>query len=138
MSRLRDITHRQVGRRGASLLFFGTLDLVYAWAMYTNDPAAAVTNSTYRWIDTIAPLDVWAVVWAVVGLVCLYHAFHHYDRFGFIAAIGIKVVWGLLCLAGVAYGEVSVGSVGIWLGLAGLVWIISGWREPIDYGDDAV
>jgi hypothetical protein len=62
--------------------------------------------------------------------VCLFHALHWYDRYGFIAAIGIKVVWAILSFAGWLMADVTLGSVAIWLGLAGLVWIISGWPEP--------
>lgn len=119
--------HYRLGRRGESLLFFGGLDLVYAWSLLTAPPGA---NPTYDFFATVAPRDAWAVLWCVVGVICIYHALQRYDRFGFVAAIGIKVLWGLISAVGCVTAGVSVGSVGIWLGLAGLVWRISGWAEP--------
>lgn len=127
-----------VGRRGDCLLFFGGLDLVYAWAMWTARPLAIETNSTYQWVSALAPLRSWAVLWACVGVICIWHAFRHYDRFGFVAAIGIKMAWGLTCLIGWSLDDVSLGSVAIWLGLAGLVWRISGWAEPDPFREDEV
>jgi hypothetical protein len=126
------VTHRRLGRRGECLMFFGVLDLVYAWSMFFATPTVLMGNSTYRWVGSIAPLQAWAMLWALVGLICIYHAFQQFDRFGFIAAIGIKVVWGVLSLGGWLVDDVSLGAVGIWLGLAGLVWRISGWRECED------
>lgn len=128
--------HAHLGRRGECLVFFGSLDLVYAWSMFTADSRLIQSNATFHWVSGIAPMSAWAVLWTVVGAICLYHAFQQYDRFGFIAAVGIKVVWGLISLGGCATDNVSVGSVGIWLGLAGLVWRISGWREPEPGSDD--
>lgn len=120
--------HERLGHRGECLLFFGGLDLVYAWSMLTSDPNM---NATYRWFNSIGPgLDAWAALWAFVGVTCIYHAFHRYDRFGFAAAIGIKMIWGLFSAIGTTAG-ITFGSVGIWLGLAGLVWRISGWAETM-------
>jgi hypothetical protein len=95
----------------------------------------------YRWVNEVWSLSAWAALWASVGAVCVYHALHHYDRFGFVAAIGIKVIWGFLALAGWVTEGVTLGSVGIWFGLAGLVWVISGWPDPappeaVDSGED--
>jgi hypothetical protein len=129
---------QRIGRRGDCLLFFGSLDLVYAWGMFTATAEAKGRNGTFLWVEEIIPLDVWAAVWMTVGVICVVEAFQRFDRVGFIAAIGIKVVWGAILFGGWAadvfgwidYSTVTVGSVGIWLGLAGLVWRISGWAEP--------
>jgi hypothetical protein len=120
-----------VGRRGGSLLLFGVLDLIYAWLMYSATPARVAGSPVYRWFAEVFPgLGGWATLWAAVGVICIYHAFHHYDRFGFVAAIGIKVVWALLSLAGWIMSDLSAVWAPIWFGLAGLVWIIAGWPEP--------
>lgn len=130
--------HSHLGRRGECLLFFGALDLVYAWSMFFASPSARASNTTYVWVAAIAPLQAWAMLWALVGVICLYHAFQRYDRFGFIAAIGIKMIWGVVTLGGWLLEDVTLGSVGIWFGLAGLVWRISGWRECDDDREDEV
>lgn len=119
-----------IGYRGDSLIFFGTLDLVYAWSLYSASRSPQPLTVLNAWMATILPLPAWAMAWAVVGLVCLYHAFRHYDRFGFVAAISVKMLWGLLALWGTLMADVSPGAPAIWLGLAGLVWRISGWPEP--------
>jgi len=121
---------RRVGFRGSVLLFLGELDLVYGWTLAFPSAASAVSPLN-RYFCTMLPLRAWAVLWAGVGLICIYHAFHRYDRFGFIAAIAIKVLWGSLALIGVWYSDVSIASPAIWLSLAGLVWRVSGWAEPL-------
>ncbi len=126
---------RIVGRRGRCLLFFGGLDVVYAWSLYF--PVRPLTP-TYRWFREIMPLQNWALVWLVVGVLCLWYAFQHYDRPAFVAAIGIKVVWGVLSIAGWVLDDLTVLFGAIWLGLAGLVWTIAGWSEPEEHGQDAV
>ena len=126
---------RHLGRRGASLLYFAGLDVLYGWAVF-NAASGIGQTATFEWFATIAPLQAWAGVWWAVAAICLYHAFQHHDRFGFIAAIGIKLLWGGGCVVGWLSADVPVSSVGIWLGLAGLVWIISGWPDPDDNGED--
>lgn len=129
---------RRVGRRGSALLFFGVLDLVYAWGLAWPDPQSRATPSL-MFVNTVLPLAAWAVLWGFVGLACVYHAFHRYDAFGFRCAIGIKMIWGGVSFIGWALAGVPRGYVtaAIWYGLAGLVWIIAGWREPEPHGDDA-
>jgi hypothetical protein len=124
-----------LGRRGDCLLVFGGLDLVYGWSLYVADASVIDGNATYRWFATIMPLSAWAMMWWLVGLTCFWHAFRRYDRYGYVAAIGIKMIWGTIAWIGALQDGVSVGAVAVWLGLAGLVWRISGWRES-DLGDD--
>ncbi|MET8050539.1 hypothetical protein ABZU75_23365 [Streptosporangium sp. NPDC005286] len=116
----------RVGRRGAALLFFALLDLVFAqglvWA-----PAETRSSSTYAFLSTILPLWAWAIPWAAVGLVCLVYAFAREDRPAFIAASGLKVGWAALHLAGWLVGEIPRGylAAAIWLGFAGFVQVIA-------------
>jgi hypothetical protein len=133
VSRVRAWLHRlniRIGLRGSVLLFFGELDLVYAYVLAFPSERTASTP-IYQYFGSLAPLPAWGLLWATVGLICIYHAFHRYDRFGFVAAIAIKVLWGLLSLLGVWFADVSISSVAIWLSLAGLVWRLSGVTEPI-------
>jgi hypothetical protein len=67
----------------------------------------------------------------MVGLVCLVQAFMLTDRFAFAAASLLKVAWGTVYLLGWVLGQSPRGYVSavIWLGFAGWLAIISGWRE---------
>ncbi len=132
LSTVRAALRGRIGRRGAALLFFAMLDVLYAGSMATAQDSGLPLNATYSWFGEVLPLTAWALLWLSVGLICAYHAFRHYDRFGFVAAIGIKVVWAILSFTGWLVDDVTLGSVAIWLGLAGLVWVISGWAEPPD------
>lgn len=120
-----------VGRRGRFLLFFGGLDLVYAFSLIAPD-ARTRSAPLFLWLTEIAPLWVWAAAWGVVGMACLWQAFCRRDAIGFAAAIGLKICWGVVCLGGWLFGDVDRGyvSAGIWLGLAYVVSVVAGWAEP--------
>jgi hypothetical protein len=128
--------HRQLGLRGECLAILGVADFAYAWSLFTANPEIVATNGTYRWVIEIAPLDFWGALWLLAGVACLAYSVQRYDRVGFMAAIGIKVLWGTLTLGGAIFDRVSVGFVGLLFALAGLVWRISVWREPADDSDD--
>lgn len=119
----------RVGRRGAALLFFALLDLVYACALLT---AARPLTTFYAWMDEILPLAAWAACWAAVGVVCLVFAFVRRDTTAFMAAVAIKVGWGLPALLGWIHGDVPLGylSAVIWLGFAAFVYLIAGGIPP--------
>lgn len=130
---VRAARHR-VGRRGASLLFFAELDLIYGYALAF--PPTSGLSVTNRFFASLLPLDFWAGLWTATGLVCLVCAFRRYDRPAFMAAIALKVLWGGFALIGVWFADVPVASGAVWISLAGLVWILSGWREAGQDADD--
>ncbi len=120
----------RVGRRGASLLFFALLDFVYAFSLLA--PTGEVArSSTFTFLEHIAPLWFFGIMWAAAGVFCAVNAFRRVDWSGFVAAISIKVIWGLLYV-GAAFAGLPRAYVGaaIWLCLAGWVAIISSWPEP--------
>lgn len=120
----------RIGRRGASLLFFALLDIIYCISLLF-PPKEAQTNPTFVFIKSVAPLGLWAALWAAAGILCLRDAFRASDKVGFAAAIAIKVLWGLLFIAGMfLHVERAYVSATIWLCLAGWVAIISSWPEP--------
>lgn len=123
-----------IGRRGRVLLFFGALDLVYAFSLSAPD-AETRRSSFFVWLASIAPLWVWAIAWAGVGVVCVWQAFCRRDRAGYAAATCLYVFWGLACLGGWLFGGVDRGYVSsvIWLGLAYLIArVLAPWPEPGD------
>jgi hypothetical protein len=120
---------RRIGRRGAALLFFTLLDLVYAYALLT---APRPLTPFYAWMDRIMPLPVWAGCWAAVGLICLAFAFAVRDTAAFMAAVALKVGWGLPALFGWIGGHVPLGYISavIWLAFAAFVYLIAGGIPP--------
>lgn len=124
------VRHR-VGRRGAALLFFAFLDLVYCWSLL-DPPRSTRDNAAYAFLASILPLWTWGLVWGAVGIVCLISAFRRHDEVAYTAAIAVKVLWGLLFTGGWLFADVERGyvSAAVWLALALLVALIAGWPEP--------
>lgn len=113
----------RLGFRGAALASFATFDLVWAWSLV--DPAGAKVLKvapTYQVLLQVAPLWVWAVIMAAVGILCGVQAWMTDDRLAFAAAIGIKLVWAALTVATwPAAGVLVVRPTIIFLTLAALV-----------------
>lgn len=122
-----------LGKRGRVLLFFGLLDVIYAFSLAAPDHRTQA-SPMFVWLVGIAPLWVWSASWAVAGALCLWQSFCRRDTVGFVAAVTLKVVWGLVCVAGWLFADVERGYVSavIWLGLAWFVATIAGWPEPGD------
>lgn len=121
------------GNRGSVLLFFGTLDLIYGLSLSAPDEQTRKAP-LFVWLASIAPIWVWAATWGVVGVICLWEAFQRQDGAGYASAICLKVFWGSVCVGGWLLGGVGRGYVSatIFLGMAWLLWKISGWAEPGD------
>jgi hypothetical protein len=124
-----------LGRRGLALMFFGLLDVVYAFSLANPDQVSRSTPF-FAWLADIAPLGWWSLLWILTAAACLIFAFRVKDRIGFACAIFLKVLWGLVSLGGWLFGNVDRGyvSAAIWLALAGFVWVLSGWPEPLEKG----
>lgn len=125
----RKVVTDRIGRRGAALLFFVLLDTVYSIGLLA---APRPLAPFYAWMNTVAPLTLWAVAWAMVGAICLVYAFRTYDTPAFMAAVALKVAWGMLSLFGWIAGAVDRGYVStvIWLGFAAFVFLIAGGIPP--------
>lgn len=115
----------RIGRRGAALLFFTLLDAIYCYALLS---APRPLVPFYAWMANIVPLTVWAACWGGVGGLCLLFAFRTYDTPAFMAAVGLKVAWGLGSFFGWIAGAVDRGYVTavVWLGFAAFVFLIAG------------
>lgn len=138
---LETVTHsarRRIGRRGASLMIFGVVDIAYGWSLL--DPlsrASALESLSYRLLFLWIPAGAWAALWLGVAAVCFIQACCVEDRAAFGCAIGIKVMWALgLYGSWVVYDAPRAWSAAVvWIVLACLVSIISGWPEPPDPSD---
>lgn len=123
-----------LGRRGRVLLFFGSLDVIYAASLTAPDEQTRHA-AFFVWLADVAPLWVWALAWGLVGVACLWQAFKRRDALGYTSAACLKVCWGLLSAGGWLFGGVDRGyvSAAIWLGLAWLVGrVLAPWPEPGD------
>lgn len=122
---MRSALATRLGRRGAALLFFTMLDSVYCYGLLTLPRPLA---PFYAWMNAVVPLSVWAAGWGLVGLACLLYAFRAYDTPAFMAAVSLKVGWGLLSFFGWIAGAVDRGYVStvVWLGFAAFVFLIAG------------
>jgi hypothetical protein len=121
---------RQIGYRGAVLLVFGLVDLVYALS-FAFPTTEALASSTFQWLILFLPIPAWVAIWASVGLICFFFAFRTIDdAIGYATAILIKVFWAGLFLWGWALGELMRGylSAVIWAGFAFFLWLES--RRP--------
>jgi hypothetical protein len=123
--------HPRLGRRGACLLGFALLDILYAVRLLTVDPDE---QSFYTWVAGVAPLWLWSIPWFLVAMLCLVGAFKDCDRAAFAGAIFIKVVTGALYLSGWLLNNVHDGWVlaAFFLTFAWTVWWVAGWPEPVD------
>ena len=121
----------RLGRRGASLLWFGLLDSVYGLSL-ASPPAEARGSVSLRWVATVAPLWLWAVLWLTAGILCLVQAWTYSDRLAFTAAIAVKVAWACVFTAGSILIDLDRGYVSavIWFAFAAFVAIIASWPEP--------
>lgn len=131
---MRRTAHRlwqRLGRRGCFLAFLATLDVIFAYSLY-RPPAEAKQTAGIAFFSAVAPLWVWALAWFVPGVLCAVQAFMRHDRWAFAFAMGIKVLWGAMYVAGAIAVHLERAYVGatVWLAFALVVGLISTWPEP--------
>lgn len=128
LSRISLVHH--IGRRGSFLLFLSLLDLIYSFSLAFPSPTA-VKGSSLLFLASIFPLDIWALLWGLVGLNCLIFAFKSRDAPGFASAMFLKVLWALTFLLGWIFAGVERGylSTAIWGAFAAVLWLVSTWPE---------
>ncbi|WP_285778712.1 PAS domain S-box protein [Microtetraspora sp. NBRC 13810] len=125
---------RCVGRRGASLLFVGMLSFVLSTSLAFAPPELRAAPA-FQALDEVAPLAVWAALWAVSGIVCFVQAFMRVDRITFALASATWWAYGLAYFVGVFSGVNPRGWVtgGIWIVFgAYIAFVISTWPEVVD------
>lgn len=121
-----------VGRRGVCLLFFALLDFVYAFSLCRPAPPQAQAPTT-AFLASLAPLETWAWLWLMVGVVCLAGATaRRLSGLAFACAAGLKMLWAAVLGLGWALGQVDRGWVtgAVWLAFAVIVMTLAGWPDP--------
>lgn len=121
-----------IGRRGVVLLFLAILDFAYAIGLAFPN-AESANNATSHFLTSVLPLDTWAAMWLVVGVLCLIHAFRRKDALGFAAAMFIKVLWAIMFFLGFLFAGVERGYLGaaVWGGFAALLGVIATWPDDL-------
>ena len=128
----RHISHR-VGRRGLFLLFLAFLDSASAVRFAWPSPDVLHTPA-YVFLTRLDPLDLWAVLWAAVGALCLVQAFAARDAVAFGFAAALKFLWAALYVIAWAFDQVpqAYWSVALWVFAGAVVHVISTWPEPLE------
>lgn len=126
--------HRDVGRRGAYLLFLSLLDFVIGYGLFQPAPLGLSQQVVYGPFLDIMPLNVWGWWWLGTGVLAAVAAVWHEARpYAFSAASLIKVAWAIGYLYGWIEGLPAFSrgyySAAIFLAFAGLTLTVSGWQE---------
>ena len=121
---------RRLGRRGASLGWFGVLDLSFALSMFDPGQQAQLRQTPSYRIILLIDLRIWAVLWLAVGLLCLLQAWMTDDRLAFTAQITLLWIWAMFTILAVGpqAPRAIIGAI-IWTTFGGFVLILSGWPE---------
>lgn len=117
----------RVGRRGSYLIFLGLLDFLFGWSL-----VAPVTPTIWRGQYLLLSPSVWGWIWIGVGIFLFQQAFTRVDRFGYVAAVLIKFLWGSVALYDWLHSPIDPRgwvSVVIWYAFAVLTAIVSYWPE---------
>lgn len=120
----------RIGRRGTLLLILFVADVGIGFSFL--DPTDALAQSeSYIWRSQWAPSYAWGLLWILVGAICAASAFFRHDRAGWIAAVGLKLLWGSMELTGWLAGAIDLGyrPALIWFAFAIFIHVVSGLPE---------
>ncbi|WP_336212265.1 hypothetical protein [Nonomuraea sp. LPB2021202275-12-8] len=111
-------------------MFVGLVAAVITLSLI-HPPPEIRANPGYLQLISIAPLEVWAVLWGFTGGLCLVQAFFRSDRVAFAVTTALMYSWGLIHFAGSLTGVNPRGWVSgaVWLGFGGWLTLISTWPE---------
>lgn len=121
-----------LGRRGAILGGYGTVWLLYGYALLIEPHA---DRRGLELLLQALPLQAWAALWMAAGLTAMVCAWlpQGRDMPGFVALMLIVLPWMLSYLVSWwPLGSFSRGWIGtlIWAALTAPVAVVAGWPEP--------
>lgn len=124
----------RLGRRGSVLLVLGLIDVSIGWSLLTLPPEFRL-GAAAEWRDHYAPNWLWVSLFFGTALVLFVQMFQKRDMVAYSVAIAVKVLYGLNVLASWAFGGVVRGWLGglVWLAFAGMIFVVAGWAEPIEW-----
>lgn len=123
---------KYIGRRGAFLAFLAEIDILLYQSLHAALPFGLRPAQVYAPFLRYAPLSVWAAFWLFTGLTCAAAiAWLPLRPWAFMLAAALKTAWGLTYLDAWATGTLPRGymQAAVWLTFAGVILIVSGWRE---------
>ena len=120
-----------VGRRGTCLIGIADVYILGGLSQYFQPPRAQPTIDQMRYLYTVAPARVWAVIWFAVGLFALVGAFWPKVRSAaFAAVLALLGAWTIgVCAAAVGGAYRGWLSVAVYSGLLILFQTIAGWHD---------
>lgn len=125
---LRKLMYR-IGHRGAFLIFLFLLDELYGYSLWVSPFPDGI-----HWF---IPPHIWAIIWAVVGVLLFTGVFFKSDQWHFALAALIKVGWGFTWVRISIFDEGIVPrswiQAVIWLAFAAITIIVATWTEPPRY-----
>jgi hypothetical protein len=69
-------------------------------------------------ITEVIPLTIWAIIWILVGLTCIFYGFHKKDNGAWTALVVMSAVWGAsLIISSIFYADASrqwIGGLSYW------------------------
>ena len=122
---------RRVGRRGACLLLFGLIMLVYGYA-FAIVPLSPAARAALAVPLQIASQTTWGAAWMAAGGLAIAASPLRpgRDGIGFVPLIGMSALWSLSYFAAQALGvpRAALGGL-IWAAMVTLLLVIAGWPE---------
>lgn len=133
-----DTLCERVGRRGMCLIAIGWI-LIVGGQQYISSPPKGPQAEYLQYIVEVMPICHWGIVWVVAGLLCIFSSFFKkLEPLGFGIAEFLLLFWGFaIAFAFAAHGYYrSIFGSSLYLGMACLFLVISGWNEKPKKGGD--
>jgi len=122
------------GRRGAFQLVSAGVYLIVG-ASFLLTPGAGTRQTSLRWLTEYVPLEPFAALWVLAGLLGIVSAFQCRPRdwFGFAALVFAPGVWGALFFIGAITGNpAAFNSAAVYWLFAALSMIVAGMQGERD------